>query len=201
MRGSVIKKGTCWYVKIELDPDPATGARNQKWHSGFHTKREAKRARIDLLSKLDRGEYVSPTSNTVAEYLLEWLTAIEPTVRPSTFDSYRRTLHNHVIAHIGATRLTRLDGGVLNGLYATLLASGRRPSSQAGAGYSPAVVGLARTWRGEGLTLEQTARRLRSEEAEAKDITKNSMASLLARPPSKATPARSRPGLDARTVA
>src|SRR5437899_734429 len=89
MRGSVVKKGTCWYVKIELDPDPATGGRKQKWQSGFHTKREAERARIDLLAKLDRGEYVSPTSNTVAEYLLEWLTAIQPTVRPSTFDSYR----------------------------------------------------------------------------------------------------------------
>lgn len=113
MRGSVLKKGDCWYVKIELDPDPATGARKQKWHSGFHTKREAERARIDLLAKLDRGEYVSPTSNTVAEFLIGWRTAIQPTVRPSTFDSYRRNIHNHVIAHIGATRLTRIDGGML----------------------------------------------------------------------------------------
>ena len=31
MRGSVIKKGSQWYVKIELDPDPATGRRRQKW--------------------------------------------------------------------------------------------------------------------------------------------------------------------------
>jgi hypothetical protein len=29
MRGSVIKKGDRWYVKIELDPDPATGKRTQ----------------------------------------------------------------------------------------------------------------------------------------------------------------------------
>jgi integrase len=56
MRGSVLKKGDRWYVKIELDPDPATGRRRQKWHSGFRTRRDAERARIDLLSKFDRVE-------------------------------------------------------------------------------------------------------------------------------------------------
>lgn len=54
MRGSVVKKGTRWYVKIELDPDAGTGRRRQKWHSGYSTKREAERARIDLLSKFER---------------------------------------------------------------------------------------------------------------------------------------------------
>ena len=38
MRGSVVKKGTRWYVKIELDPDQATGQRRQKWHSGVQHK-------------------------------------------------------------------------------------------------------------------------------------------------------------------
>ena len=66
MRGSVVKKGDRWYVKIELDPDPLTGRRRQKWHSGFRTKRDAERARVDLLSKLDRGEYVEPSHQTSA---------------------------------------------------------------------------------------------------------------------------------------
>ena len=136
MRGSVVKKGDRWYVKIELDPDPATGQRRQKWHSGYRTKRDAERARIDLLSKFDRGEYVEPSHQTLGEFLTEWLVAIEPTVRHSTFDSYSRNVRNHVIAHIGSVRLTKVDAGVLNGLYATLLASGRRPSSRKGAGYS-----------------------------------------------------------------
>ncbi|MGH9165260.1 MAG: Arm DNA-binding domain-containing protein [Acidimicrobiales bacterium] len=82
MRGSVIKKGDRWYVKIELDPDPATGQRRQKWHSGYRTRRDAERARVDLLSKFDRGEYVEPSQQTVAAFLSDWLTAIEPTVRP-----------------------------------------------------------------------------------------------------------------------
>ena len=140
MRGSVVKKGARWYVKLELDPDPATGHRRQKWHSGYPTKKEAERARVDLLSKLDRGEYVAPTQQTVTSFLTEWLRTIQPTVRPSTFDSYRRNVENHVEAHIGDMRLVRVDAGVLNGLYAQLLLSGRRPSSRAGRGYSAAVV-------------------------------------------------------------
>ena len=202
MRGSVVKKGGCWYVKIELDPDPATGARNQKWHSGFHTKREAERARIDLLSKLDRGEYVSPTSNTVAEYLLEWLTAIQPTVRPATFDSYRRNIHNHVIAHIGATRLTRVDGGVLNGLYAKLLLSGRRPSSRKGAGHSDELARRAKALREEGYTLVGTAEQLAREFPRAEGLTKDAVAGLLRRRAvAPTTTAVGRPaGLDPRTV-
>ncbi len=181
MRGSVVKKGDRWYVKVELDPDPATGRRRQKWHSGYRTKRDAERARVDLLSKLDRGEYVEPTHQTFGEFLEEWLRAIEPTVRPSTFDSYARNVRNHVIAHIGSTRLTRVDAGTLNGLYAHLLANGRRRPSRTGTGYSPAVVERALELRTSGLTLAKTAEQLRSEVPQADHITKNTLASLLRR--------------------
>ena len=83
MRGSVVKKGTRWYVKIELDPDPSTGQRRQKWHSGYNTKREAERARIDLLSKFDRGEYVEPSHQTVGDYFADYL---EPSVMWTVLD-------------------------------------------------------------------------------------------------------------------
>ncbi len=199
MRGSVVKKGTRWYVKIELDPDPATGQRRQKWHSGYNTKREAERARIDLLSKFDRGEYVEPSHQTVADYFADWLKATEHTVRPSTFDSYSRNVRNHVVAHIGSIRLTKVDAGVLNGLYAQLLSSGRCKPSRTGTGYSPKVAERAVELRSQGVTLEATAERLGEEFAEAEHITKDTLASLLRRK-SSATPARSRPGLDRRTV-
>ncbi len=198
MRGSVIKKGDRWYVKIELDVDPATGKRRQKWHSGFNTKREAERARIDLLSKFDRGEYVEPTHQTVASFMADWLRAIEPTLRPSTFESYERNVRNHVVANIGSTRLTRVDAGVLNGLYALLLSSGRRPSSRSGKGYEPEVVERALALRAKGLTLVATAEQLRTEFSSAERITKDTLASLLRRQASRKTnkPA----GLDRRTV-
>lgn len=181
MRGSVVKRDTRYYVKIELDPDPLTGKRRQKWHSGYRTRREAEKARVDLLSKFDRGEYVEPTQQTVAEYLTDWLAAIEHTVRPSTFDSYSRNMHNHVIDHIGSTKLTKVDAGVLNGLYAQLLTSGRRRPSRTGRGYSPAVVERALELRSEGVSLAATAELLQEEFEEAEHVTKDTLASLLRR--------------------
>jgi integrase len=200
MRGSVVKKGDQYYVKIELDADPATGRRRQKWHSGYRTKREAERARVDLLSKLDRGEYVEPSHQTIAEFLEEWLRAIEPTLRPSTFDSYSRNVRNHVIAHIGSVRLTRVDAGTLNGLYAHLLASGRRKPSRTGRGYSADVVDRALELRADGLTLAATAERLRAELAEADHITKDTLACLLRRQAAAEVGDGSDAHLDPRTV-
>ena len=103
-----------------------------------------------MLSKFDRGEYVEPTQQTVAEYVVEWLKAIEPTVRPSTFESYSRNMNNHVVAYIGAVRLTKVDAVTLNGLYAQLLATGRRQSSRLGAeqGFCGGRGGLSNWFRG-----------------------------------------------------
>lgn len=200
MRGSVIKKGNRWYVKIELDPDPLTGKRRPKWHSGFRTKKEAEKARIDLLSKFDRGEYVEPSQQTVADYLTDWLAAIEHTVRPSTFDSYKRNMHNHVITHIGATKLARVDAGVLNGLYSLLLSSGRRRPSQTGRGYSPAIVDRALELRAEGLSLTESSAQLQTEFEEAAHINRNTLNSLLRRREQPSTAKERPPGLDRRTV-
>lgn len=181
MRGSVVKKGARYFVKIELDPDPTTGKRRQKWHSGFRTKKEAERARIDLLSKFDRGEYVEPSQQTVADFLEEWLVAIEPTLKASTYNGYRSKMRNHAIPYIGSLRLTKVDAGALNGLYAQLLASGRRKPSRTGKGYSAAVVSRALELRAEGQTLQATADRLQEEMEEAAHITKDTLASLLRR--------------------
>lgn len=200
MRGSVVRRGTAYYVKIELDPDPITGKRRQKWHSGFRTKRDAERARVDLLSKLDRGEYVEPTHATLGEFLTEWLRTVEPTLRPGTFDSYSRNVHNHVIAHLGSMRLTKVDAGALNGLYATLLASGRRPSSRRGKGYSPEVVERALELRAGGTSLKYTAAALRAEFDETAHISKDTLASLLRRHAAAEAGDAKPAGLDPRTV-
>jgi integrase len=200
MRGSVVKKGDRWYVKIELDPDPGTGKRHQKWHSGYRNKRDAERARVDLLSKLDRGEYVEPSHQTLGEFLTDWLVAIEPTVRPSTFDSYSRNMRLHVIERIGAVRLTKVDAGVLNGLYAALLSSGRQGPARKGGGYSATVIDRARVLRSDGRTLAATAAQLREELPEANHITKDTLASLLRRDAKGPGGADTGAGLDRRTV-
>ena len=88
MRGSVIKRGSSWCVVIDAGRD-AEGRRVRKWHSGFATRKEAERARTEILSRLDRGTYVEPDRRTLGAFLeQEWLPAIQARLRPSTLDSY-----------------------------------------------------------------------------------------------------------------
>jgi integrase len=138
MRGSVKKRGAGYSVIIELERDPVTGKRRQKWHSGYPTKRAAERALAEMVNSVHSGTFVELTNETVGEYLAQWLTAIEPTIRPATHYSYSRNIRLHVVPRLGSVPLRRVDGGLLNALYAELLASGKR--SNGGGGLSPRTV-------------------------------------------------------------
>ena len=70
MRGSVVKHGAGYSVVVELERDPETGKRRQKWHSGCRTKRAAEAAAVQ------GGTYVEPNRQTVAEFLDDWLSAV-----------------------------------------------------------------------------------------------------------------------------
>jgi hypothetical protein len=88
VRGSVVKRGSSYSVKIELDRDPVTNRRRQKWHSGYRTKREAERARIELLAAVDSGGYIDASRQTVADYLEEWMKAKRAGLKPTTASAY-----------------------------------------------------------------------------------------------------------------
>lgn len=125
MRGHVRKRGKTWSYVIEL-PRREDDKRNQKWVSGFDTRKEAESALNTAKAKLQGGSYVAPTRQTVADYLdNDWLPAIRSTIRPSTYESYARNVRLHVVPRIGGVRLSQLDAGALNTLYAELAASGR----------------------------------------------------------------------------
>jgi integrase len=134
MRGSVVKRGNGYSVVIELDKDPETGKRRQKWRSGYRTKRDAERAITEIVASLHTGSYVEPTKQTLADFAKEWLVAIEPTIRPSTHFSYDRNLRLHVLPRLGSVELRRADAGMLNALYAALLANGKRTTANGGRG-------------------------------------------------------------------
>lgn len=138
MRGSIIKRGNSWSVVVEVGRDPITGRRVRKWHSGFSTKKDAERARVDLLSRLDQGGYVPPSKATFGEFLLsEWLPAKRATVKPTTLASYEMHALKHLVPRVGALPLQSLGAAHLNALYADLLANGRRDGR---GGLSPSTV-------------------------------------------------------------
>jgi hypothetical protein len=102
VRGSTVKRGNGYSVVLELDKDPVTGRRRQKWHSGYKTKRAAERALTELVAAKDSGTYVPKSRQALRAYIEEWLAAMAPTVRPSTHYSYSRNLRLHVVPRIGS---------------------------------------------------------------------------------------------------
>jgi integrase len=138
MRGSIVKRGNGYSVVVELDRDPVTQKRRQKWYSGFRTRKEAEKELTGILGTLHAGTFVEPSKQTLAGFLDDWLDGVEPTIRAATYHSYERNLKLHVRPRLGSVQLRRVDAGMLNAVYAALLADGKR--SHGGGGLSPRTV-------------------------------------------------------------
>jgi len=144
MRGCVVKRGNGYSVVVELDRDPVTQKRQQKWISGYRTRKDADKALAEILGTLYASAYIEPSNQVVRDFLLvDWLDAIEPTIRAATLFSYRRNLMLHVVPRLGSVQLRRVDAGQLNALYAALLADGKK--SAGGGGLSPRTVRYVHT--------------------------------------------------------
>lgn len=115
-----------WYVVVDTGRD-ATGKRLQKWHGGYRTRKEAEVARTKIVGELHEGTYTPPTTVTFSEWVLErWLPTMRTQVKPSTFESYRRNIEQHVLPRLGGRLLREVGSAQLNALYAELLEHGRR---------------------------------------------------------------------------
>jgi integrase len=127
MRGHIARRPSGRYaVVVELDRDPITGKRRQRWHGGYRTKKEAEQALTELLGRIQRGEYVMASTETVGDYLDIWLDTIRQRVRPSTWEGYHRYVQAHIKPALGSVRLQRLTPADLNAFYADLLDHGKK---------------------------------------------------------------------------
>ncbi len=108
--------------------DGALGAAVDEWrqrtYGPYRTKKEARDARLDLLSRKQRGDYVSPSTITTGEYLTRWVKGAD--VKPTTREAYRANVINHLIPALGSTPLQKLTTAKVNALYRGLEAGGRR---------------------------------------------------------------------------
>ncbi|HET6873754.1 MAG TPA: site-specific integrase [Acidimicrobiales bacterium] len=125
--GTIIKRGNKWSVVLDLGTDE-TGRRVRKWHSGYATKRDAQRARIELLGRLQQDSYVEPQKMTLRAFLVdEWLPGVRASVRPTTWESYRHNIESYVApSQLAGTPLQKVTPAAINAFYAYLLESGRK---------------------------------------------------------------------------
>ena len=124
MKGTVIKRGSTYSVVLDLGRGPH-GRRVRKWHSGYRTKKDAERARVELLARLDQGAYVEPSNLTVAAFLRDhWLPGLRAQVRPGTWAEHHSKVEVHLSPAIGGVLRQRLTPSHLNALYTGLLERG-----------------------------------------------------------------------------
>jgi integrase len=125
LRDGVIKRGGSWSYVIRV-PDLATGVTKPRWVGGFATEEAAKAARDEARVRARRGEYVSRSTSSVAEYLTEWVEAHAATVKPKTLAGYRHDIDHYIVPRIGRMRLQALRPAVVSKLYRDLAEHGGR---------------------------------------------------------------------------
>jgi integrase len=123
MRGHIVKRyENSWYVVVDVGRDE-NGRRKQKWHSGYKRRKDAEAALGQILEQLRQGTYTAPSNLTLARFCIEeWLPAVRPSLRPSTYESYAGNLQKHILPTLGARKLQQITPTGLTVLYGELMA-------------------------------------------------------------------------------
>ena len=130
MNGHVTKKGSKYYVVIELERD-ANGKRRRKWFGGYSTKKAAQAALVQKLHELQTGQYIEESDVTVAEFLQQWLEYKSSQIRPSSLRSYESHIRHHIVPYIGHIKISKLGPMIIQKFYLDLQ-KGPRNDGRAG---------------------------------------------------------------------
>ena len=133
MKGHIRARGkNTWAIVVELDRDPTTGKRHQKWITVHGSKKEAERRLAEVLHELNSGAYTEPAKITLGEFLDKWLEHIQIKVRPVTLASYRGLIRQHIMPTLGHVPLAQLQPLDLQRFYAAKLRDGRADGKSGG---------------------------------------------------------------------
>lgn len=111
-----------WTIVLDVGRkvDPLTGRtkRVQKWKTIRGTKKEAQAELATLLHNFNRGQVISPSKMTLAEWLDEWLnSAIKPHKRLRTYETYLSVITQRLKPALGQYRLSDLRASHIQAYY------------------------------------------------------------------------------------
>lgn len=106
--GHIRKREKRYTVVLELERDPITGKRKQKSMGGYKTKKEAESALIEIVSKINRNEFITPEKTLLKEYLELWLNTYAINLSPTTYNGYKLIIENHLIPYFKNIELQKL---------------------------------------------------------------------------------------------
>jgi len=148
MKASIYELGPGKFRIVYDAPPGPDGRRRQKTLTISGSKKEAQKKRVEILHRLQTGDYVDPARTTVAEFLEQWLRDhASANCSRKTHQEYADKIRLYVVPHIGGLALQQLKPAHLVAMYAVLRTSGRkRPIRRVPEGGLPGeemVTGLA----------------------------------------------------------
>ncbi len=150
--------------------------RRREWHSGFERKREAEAATIELLGRMQRGDHVAPSAQTLGEYLLnDWLPVRRERIEANTWEIEAVQVKAYIVPRLGSRPLQDLTPAEIEHFYAKLRSNGRRSGP---GGLAPKTVknvhGILRKALGDAMRLGKLARNP-ADHAESPKVTRGKM--------------------------
>lgn len=117
MRGHIRKRGSKYSIVVDIGTDPKTGKRQQKWFSGYKTKKEAELNMAKIINEIEEGMLLLPAEITLRDYLNMWIDKRRNKLSPSTISGYLSIIRNHLIPELGFVRLKDLKPYLLDDYY------------------------------------------------------------------------------------
>jgi len=125
MRGSIIKRGDSYRIRVPLGKDTTTGKYTSYYETLRGNKAEAEKRLRELLTELDKGTFVKPDKITLGEYLQSWLLDYcRPNLSQRTQELYSYICEKHVLPTLANVPLMGLKPQHLQRLYAEKVAAG-----------------------------------------------------------------------------
>jgi len=115
-----------WEIRYSLGTDAATGKRRIATATIKGDRRIAEKELRSLLRTLDTGEHVDPTRATVAQWLSQWLNAIQNEISPKSHERYSEIVSNYLSPALGALPIAKLTPSHIQGAYTKWATCGRR---------------------------------------------------------------------------
>lgn len=117
-----------WGMVNEVDPKTGKVVRKRKrqMHTFRGTKRDATLKMNEMVTEINRGQYVEPSKMTVADLMNEYLETVKAggRLKLRAIERYEGQIKNHIIPKLGAIPLQRLTALDLQKYYNGLTLSG-----------------------------------------------------------------------------
>jgi integrase len=126
VRGSIIKRGNSYRLKVSLGKDPNTGKYISQYETVNGNKKDAEKRLNELIHQHETGTFVKPGKATVSDHLNQWLKDYAyPNLSPNTALGYESIIKSHLIPKFGNVLLTQLRPEMVQRYITDKLSHGR----------------------------------------------------------------------------